>query len=355
MKKRLRYFRFAAWMLVVAIALPVAARAQQKKKLKFGLVTNAVAPFWTPMTKGMEQAAKELGVEASWRGPQTGQVDEQKRLLEEYVSGGVNGVSVSVVEGKAIGPDIDRMIAKGIQVVTMDSDAPESKRFAYIGTNNHQAGVAAGKQAIRVLGGKPAKVIAFVGYRGAQNARERLAGFVEATKPHGIEVIDVREDQTDKTKARANAENALLEHPEVTLMYGLWSYNGPAIAQAVEEQKKRDKVKIVCFDAEPVTLENLKSGKVDATIVQRPFMFGYISVQLLNDLGTIGADATRKKWQTDGVTVKTKDAPLSFKLDDKGNVDTGVEAIVPPTVTDPTTKSVDKYRKDLEALGIKSS
>lgn len=103
----------------------------------------------------------------------------------------------------------------------------------------------------------------------------------------------MREDQTDKSKARTNAENALLEHPQVTLMHRLWSQNGFAIADAVEEQKKRDKVKTVCFDAEPVALANLKAGKVDATVVQRPFMFGYLSVALLNDIATLGLEPAK--------------------------------------------------------------
>ncbi len=344
----------------VAIVLAVSVFSCSKpasssgKKLKFGVVTNAVAPFWNPMVKGMEQAAKEFGIEASWRGPQNARVDEQKRILEEYVSEGVKGICISPIKNEAIGPEIDRMIAQGLLVITMDSDAPNSKRLAYIGTNNFQAGVRAGQEAIRVLAGQPAKAIAFVGDRGAQNAQERLGGFITATKDHGIQVLEVREDQTDKAKARANAENAILEHPEVNLLLGLWSYNGPAIAAAVDEQKKHGQVKIVCFDAEPLTLANLKTGKVDVTIVQRPFMFGYLSVQLLNDIAKMGIYAAKTKWQA-GVRVKTKSGDLSFQMDSKAIIDTGVEAIVPNNVQDPTTKTVNDYLKDLEALGIQSS
>ena len=72
----------------------------QSKRVKIAIITNAIAPFWNPMIVGMERAAKEYNVDASWKGPQNGQVAEQKRLIEEAVAQGVDGISISAIVKK---------------------------------------------------------------------------------------------------------------------------------------------------------------------------------------------------------------------------------------------------------------
>lgn len=278
-------------LLLVLLASLVSCGTPTKKKIKIAIITNAIAPFWNPMIVGMERAAKEFDVEANWKGPQNAQVAEQKKLIEEAVAQGVDGISISPIDSKAIGPVLDEISKKGIIVITMDSDAPDSARKVYIGTKNYNAGIEAGKQALEIMKGKKGKVIAFVGRMEAQNAQERLQGFKDATKD-ALEVVTVLEDQTDKTKARRNVEDAIQAHPEVNMFLGLWSYNGPAIAAAVKEAKKHDKIKVLCFDAEPITLQYLKSDDIDATIVQKPYQFGYLSVKILHDMVTLGVDST---------------------------------------------------------------
>jgi len=94
------------------------------------------------------------------------------------------------------------------------------------------------------------------------------------------------------------------------------SYNGPAIAAAVQEAKKHDKIKIVCFDAEPITLQYLKTGDIDATIVQKPYEFGYQSVKVLHDMIKFGIDSTLATLPQDRI------------------IDTGVEVVTPKNLED---------------------
>jgi ribose transport system substrate-binding protein len=299
----------------------------EQRPVRIAIVTNAVAPFWNPMKIGMERASKKLGCEAGWYGPEHGIVSEQRRILEDCAAQRFDAVSVSPIDAKAIGPVINDMVNKGIIVITMDSDAPATARKAYIGTNNFKAGREAGRQAKKVMP-KGTRLIAFVGILGAMNAQERLAGFRQVTRGW-IQVVDVMEDQTDKTRARKNVEDAIQAHPEVAGFLGLWSYNGPAIAAAVTEAGKRRTIKIVCFDAEPVTLQALERGEIDATIVQKPYMFGYLSVMVSYNMARMGVEETQAILPPDGI------------------VDTGVEVVTPATV--------DEYKRELEKLGIKSS
>jgi len=94
-------------------------------------------------------------------------------------------------------------------------------------------------------------------------------------------ILDTRTDNTDRARAKQNAEDALTRYPDVDCLVGLWSYNGPAILSAVQDAKKIGKVKIVCFDEERDTLQGVLDGDIFGTIVQQPYEFGYQSVRIL--------------------------------------------------------------------------
>lgn len=340
--------RYGMWLLAVslgAVLLVACSRPKQvttsqpsgEQTVRIVLITNGSSPFWDPMEVGMRRAAQELGCEAISRRPTTDSPVLQRQIIEEYQAQKVSGIGISVIESETVGPLIDELMNSGIKVITFDSDAANSKRIAYIGTNNFEAGKAAGEAAKKLLpeGGK---VYGFVGNQNAPNARERIAGFKEAVKGTNIVLVDVFDDNKDPAKARANVENVLQAHKDVKMLLGLFSYNGPQIAAAVKEAGVRDKVKILCFDAEPETINHLRRGEVDATVVQKPFEFGYRSVQLLHKIITLGdIDKAIKEFETES----------GFKVAPGNVIDTGVEIITP--------QNIEEYLKRLEELGIKSS
>ncbi len=257
------------------------------------VVSNSNSPFWSAIERGMQDAARDLKVNASLMrndGTVAGQI---QRLEELSAQKDVKGVAVSYIDAEAKGvvDVLNRLQQQGVYVLTLDSDGPPSTRRAYIGANNLAAGEQAGKAAAALLpqGGK---VIAFVGTQAAANARERLDGFKKGAGPK-FSVVDVREDNSDKNKARQNVTAAIQSHPEVNVLLGLWSYNAPAIADEVKQAGKRSKYTIVTFDAEPNTLVNLKNRDIDATVVQQPYEYGSQVVKLLNAL--ITKDATTVK------------------------------------------------------------
>ncbi|MCD6352102.1 MAG: substrate-binding domain-containing protein, partial [Armatimonadetes bacterium] len=177
---------------------------------------------------------------------------------------------------------------------------------------------------------KPAKVVAFVGTLSVENARDRLKGFKEAVAGHNIEVVDVKQDNADKGKARRNVEDTLQAMPDVNVLLGLWSYNLPAIAAAVSEAGKKDQITVVGFDADPATIEALKKNQVDATVVQRPYYFGYLAVMILYDMAHCGVEATQKMLpQPDHI------------------IDTGVEVVTPD--------NLEEFYQRLQKLGLESA
>ena len=252
-----------------------------EKKTKLAFVTNNASDFWTIARKGVEQADKELpNVEVEFRIPADGTAAEQKRIVDDLLAKGIAGMAISPVD-----PDNQTQLindaAKQALVVTQDSDAPQSARAFYIGTDNHAAGLQAG-QLIKEALPQGGKIMIFVGKIDARNAKERYQGIKDALQGSKVEIIDVRTDDTDRIRAKSNASDTLVKYSDVAALVGLWSYNGPAILNAVTDAGKVGQVKIICFDEEDETLAGIKSGAIQATVVQQPYEFGYQSVQMMS-------------------------------------------------------------------------
>jgi len=255
-----------------------ATGAGTKHKLAF--VTNNASDFWIIARKGTEKAAREIpGIEVEFRIPSDGTAAEQQRVVDDLLAKGIQGIAISPVDPANQTPMLNRAASQTL-VVTQDSDAPNSNRVCYIGTDNVEAGRQAGQLVKEALpnGGK---IMVFVGVLDAANAQQRYQGLKEALAGSNVSIIDVRTDNTDRVRAKSNASDTLVNNPDIAGMVGLWSYNGPAILAAVREANKLDKVKIVAFDEEDETLNGIKNGAIYATVVQQPFEFGYRSMELM--------------------------------------------------------------------------
>lgn len=258
---------------------PANGGAAEPKPVKVAFVTNNASDFWKIAKAGTDKASRELGCEVLFRIPSTGTAQEQQNIVQDLITVGVSGIAISPKDPANQTAMLNKTAA-AVNLVTQDSDAPDSNRSCYIGTDNYQAGVAAGELLKKVLPGG-GKVMLFVGTLDAQNAQDRKKGIEDTLAGTGITVVDTRTDETDRLKAKANAQDALVTHPDLACLVGLWSYNGPAILNGVRAAGKLGEVKIVCFDEEEETLQGVKDGHIAGTIVQQPFEFGYQSVKIL--------------------------------------------------------------------------
>jgi ribose transport system substrate-binding protein len=249
-----------------------------KRKLAF--VTNNASDFWTISRKGTEKAAAELpDVEIDFRIDSDGSAAEQQRIVDDLLAKGVSGFAISPVDPVNQTQMLNRAAQQAL-VITQDSDAPNSNRVCYIGTDNVAAGRQAGELIKEALpqGGK---IMLFVGSLDAANAQQRYQGIKEALQNSNIQILDVRTDNTDRVRAKTNAADTLVNYSDVAALVGLWSYNGPAIINAVRDAGKVGKIKIIAFDEEDETLNGIKDGSIYATVVQQPFEFGYQSMKLI--------------------------------------------------------------------------
>jgi len=253
------------------------------KHLRLAFVTNNASDFWTIARRGTEKADQELdNVDVEFRIAADGTAAEQKRIVDDLLAKGIDGMAISPVD-PANQTQMINDAAKHVLVITQDSDAPQSDRTCYIGTDNRAAGRQAG-ELIKAALPQGGKIMVFVGKADAQNARERLEGVKEALQGANVEIIDVRTDDADRVRAKSNAADTIVKYPEVAAMVGLWAYNGPAILSAVKDAGKTGQVKIIAFDEEDDTLKGIKDGAIEGTIVQQPYQFGYQSVKMMSQI-----------------------------------------------------------------------
>ena len=224
--------------------------------------------------------AAETGDDVQFKIPEDGTAATQKRIVDDLLAKSINGIAISPVDPANMTTMLNEA-AKQTLLFTHDSDAATSDRACYVGTDNVAAGRQAGdliKQALPNGG----KIMMFVGTLDAQNAHDRAEGIEESLKDSKIEIIDTRTDDTDRVRAKSNAIDTMTKYPDVACLVGLWSYNGPAIYNAVKESGKAGQVKIVCFDEEDETLAGVKDGTIAATVVQNPFEFGHTAITMMD-------------------------------------------------------------------------
>ena len=251
---------------------------------QIAFVTNGTSDYWAIARGGVNDAANELGpsYNVQFTMPADGTAATQKQEVNDLITKGVKAIAISPID-PANETTWLNSIADQAALITQDSDAPASKRLCYLGTDNHAAGLLAGKLIMKYLpqGGK---IMIFVGSLDVQNAKDRIQGIRDAIKGSNVQIVDIRTDNADHALAKSNAADALVANPDLAMEVGIWSYDGPAIASAIGDAHKAGKVKIVCFDQEEGTLAAIRSGGVSATVVQDPYTFGYKCTKLLANL-----------------------------------------------------------------------
>jgi len=257
------------------------------KTYKFAFVTNNSSDFWNIAEKGVHKAEKDLGIKAVVFRPLKTEVAEQQRYIEDILVQDFDGMAICAINPDSMTPILDK-VADKMPLVLHDSDAPRSKRKAFVGTDNVAAGKLAGQTAVEALQAAKitkGKVAIFVGRIDMQNAVDRKRGIDETLgKQPGIEILPVFLDGADRNRAKKNVEDALARYPDLVMTIGLWSYNGPCMMDAVKSSPRAQKPLIVAFDEEEETLRGIQDGVIYATIVQRPFQFGYQTMKALKDL-----------------------------------------------------------------------
>lgn len=239
-------------------------------------------PYWIDSRAGLMDKARELGVNATFTGPTTVDVNAQIEYLEKAVAKGVDGV-IMIPMSDSVTPAINRAIERGIPVVCADADAPSSKRYSFVGTGNFNAGVQGGNELARLIGGRGK--VALIAIPGADNLTQRVNGYLEAFKKYpDIKVVARLNDQGSVTESQKACRALLQAQPDLVGFGCVDATGGQAAAVAVREADKIGKVRIVAMDRDPATLKFIEEGVIDASVAQRTYSMTYTALQMLYDL-----------------------------------------------------------------------
>jgi ribose transport system substrate-binding protein len=268
------------------------APAEKTEGFTFGGLGKVVHPYWDEVAQGVKNGAKAGNSTAVFENPSKEDVARQVTVLEGYVAQNVDGIVFGASDPGAFDKVVKDALAKNIPVVTFDSDAPTSGRLVYVGPNNALSGGLLGARMKEILGGK-GDVAIEVGSLTALNAKDRIAGFKKAIEGTDIKIVVEDVDQEDAQVANAHAEAILSANPNLAGMYGVYAYNAPAQARAVQAAgKKPGDVKIVGFDALAETIQFMQNGWIDSVVDHRQYNFGYYAVMMLTNMKIFGKDNT---------------------------------------------------------------
>ena len=261
---------------------------------RFIFITNGDDPYFDVLNAGLQAGGEKYDLASSNievvmeknNATAQGQINRLRQLVTQADIAAV-AISVIQAENVAIVEEMKRLAEKGVPVITVDGDI-NGKLFSdarpfYIGTDNSIAGRLLGTAAKKVLesrGVDEGGFIQFTGFTDNDNARARMNGCRDALGKNYNE-LDRMADSFDHSRARDNVRTALVNHPDVHALVGIWAYNAPAIAEVVAERGARDQISIFTFDAAAQAIEHMKDGHIDCMIVQNPFEMGVQTVRLL--------------------------------------------------------------------------
>jgi ribose transport system substrate-binding protein len=303
---RIADFRRAAAALLMAAALAggCSKGPEEPHTLRFAFIPKALhIPVFSYARIGAERAAKQIGgIEIIWRGPESTDEIRQKEILESFIAQRVDGIAISCLNGDLLTDAIDRAVDAGIPVVTWDSDAPKSKRQAFYGVNDVEAGRALGDGLAKLLNNRGR--VAMITSLGADNLQKRLDGAKDALKTHPdiqiVEVFDVRDDAVRVAEVIASASQ---RYPDLDgwLSVGGW----PVFVRNALDPVDPARTKVVAFDTIPPAPDLLRAGKVQLLVGQKYFGWGEESVRLLKSI--ISGNRPAQPYQYSGMDVVTRD------------------------------------------------
>lgn len=277
-----RGFMFAA-VLALAISGCGGNKAEGPQRLRFMVIPKAIdIPVFNYAKIGAERQAKEYGnVDILWNAPATADQLKQKEILESAITQKVDGIAISSLNGDFLTETINKAIDAGIPVITWDSDAPKSKRYAFYGVDDFAGGRILGEQAVRLLNGKGK--VAVITSVGATNLQRRLDGMKEAlAKAPGIQIVEVFDIKEDTVRCAELIATGTNRYPDLAawLSTGGWPVFTRNATAAIDPAK----TKLISFDTIQPALDLLREGKVSVLLGQKYFGWGSESVKLLYDI-----------------------------------------------------------------------
>ncbi len=286
---------------------------------------NLQVSYWKAAGAGFANAASQYKVRSDFSGPQNYDAKAERDALDQAVQKKATGILLAVTDPALLKDSIDKAVAVGIPVITIDSDAPASKRLFFIGTNNYQAGFTGGQRLAQELRGK-GNVVVF-SMPDQPNLQDRLRGYKDAlAKTPEVKITRVVDIQGDPRIAFDTATQIVgKERDKVDAFVCLEAQSGKEVAGVLNSYHITGKV-VIAMDTDPETLDLIQKGVIAATIAQKPYTMAFVGMQMLDDLYHQKPSSLDKDWAKDSYATIPSFVDTGSALIDKSNVDAFLQA-----------------------------
>lgn len=255
----------------------------EKVKKKIGISCLEQQEFYEDVEEAAVSAGKKLDVEVICKTPKIYNVEEQVNIFKKFIEDGVDGIVLAPSDSARFKSLIDEAHSKGIKVVCIDIDVPDSKRNCFVTSDSYEGGKRAGEAAVKYLKGK-GKIMTLLCASDVPTVQKRYNGFFDiVSKSSEIQILRKEEQKdTDHSKTRSLIEKMIKENPDFDILYLV---NGDAAEIAIDiwNEKKIDKKLLVLSKGSKIT-EGIKQGIVSSQIVQRNKLWGEMAVKKIYDL-----------------------------------------------------------------------
>ena len=316
----------SAAVAALAVALLSCGSGHTSDEYFVLLAANVQLPYWKTAASGFSHAAEEFkGVRSDVAGPQSYDPKAERDALDAAVQRKATGILISVADPAVLKDSIDKAIAAGIPVITVDSDAPSSKRLFFIGTNNYQAGFTGGQRLAKELHGKGSVVVFTMPDQ--QNLQDRLRGYKDAlAKTPDVKITRVVDIQGDPRIAFDTATQIVgKERDKVDAFVCLEAQSGKEVAGVLNSYHVTGKT-VIAMDTDQETLDWIQKGVIAATISQKPYTMAFVGMQMLDNLYHHKPSSLEKDWSVDNYSPIPSFVDTGSDLIDKSNVDSFVQA-----------------------------
>ena len=253
------------------------------RNLKFYVITHGPAsdPFWAVIKKGVEQGARDMGVQAVYEAPDTFDMVAMAHLIDAAVATHPDGLVVSIPDANALGPSIKRAVAAGIPVISINAGADVAKSLGilvHIGQAEYQAGFAGGQK----MGTAGVKHALCVNQQvGVATLEQRCKGFSDAMKQVGATVKEIGVNGGDPTQTQQTIEAAIQHDPTIDGILALGPLGSLPAIKALQDINKTGQIKLATFDLSSNVLQAIKANQMLFAIDQQPYLQGYLPIVLL--------------------------------------------------------------------------
>ncbi|HNT34134.1 MAG TPA: substrate-binding domain-containing protein [bacterium] len=281
-------------LLLHDIEAQQAVEGRPKKVVIAMIAKSSTNPVFLSARTGAEAAAKDLSekhkisITVDWRTPPTEDGQVQAQRIAQAVNEGVDAVLISCSDAAKVTGAINDAVARGVPVMTFDSDAPNSRRFAFYGVDDVETGRKVFEELEKLVKGKT-KVAILAGNQNAPNLRKRVEGVREGAKDHpDITILDVFYHVETPQDAAAEVIRVQNAYPEI----GAWAMIGgwPLFTQTLLTDLDPEKVKVVAVDALPAQLPYVEKGIAPVLLAQPCYLWGYVSIEKIIDKIVLGAE-----------------------------------------------------------------